>query len=63
MTQNRFDLLIGKTVEEAQELLPDLRIRLTKRNNIDIICLRDYDENRLNVQTVNGTIAQVVGIG
>ena len=63
MTENSFDFLIGKTVTEAEELFPNLRIRVTKRDNTFIICLRDYDENRLNVETVKNTIAKVTGLG
>lgn len=63
---NRFQELIGLTVEEAEELLKPKGIktvRVTKNNGQHGLATADYRMNRINVWVDQGKIVHVTGVG
>ena len=64
-----FDFLKGLTIKEAQTKMEDIPhfrlmyIRVTRNNNIPMICTMDYVKDRLNVHIVDNKITDIIGVG
>lgn len=52
-------LLIGKTIEEATEILRNCEWRIVKEDNIDYIITQDLNSNRFNLYLDKGIIKEV----
>ena len=59
-----FDELIGKTLEEAKEIIDrSIRIRINKEDGVSYFGTCDMNPNRLNVEIENKLISKINGIG
>lgn len=60
--ENEFDYLIGKTLAQAEMLVPMI-IRVVEVDKARLIATDDYVTNRINVRVADGRIIGIEGIG
>jgi hypothetical protein len=56
---NKKKILIGKTIEEAIEILRNCEWRIVKENDNDLILTQDLNPNRFNLYLEKGIIIDV----
>jgi len=52
-------MLIGKTIDEAAEILRNYQWRIVKEDNINDIISQDINPNRFNLYLENGLIKKI----
>lgn len=57
-----WELLVGHDLYEATEWAAEFSIKIRTHNPNDLITA-DYDQDRLNVETVQDAITKIIGFG
>jgi hypothetical protein len=62
MSENWWDNLIGKTIEEAKNILPDGKysIRVCKRDGVEFALLADIQVYRIDVAVQGNVITKII---
>ena len=56
-------VVIGKTIEQANKLSPQFKVRVVSDGSSQFLLTMDYDENRLNVGIRNNKIVSAKNFG
>lgn len=61
----KLEKIVGIPVHEAEKLLHKAGkiLRIVKKDEKNLCCTCEYNENRVNVEVAQNTIVQVVGEG